>query len=724
MRALRGSWAVMPLCLAISAAVQAADQAEESVVLGAISVSDDLNSTAAPLEVQAQGGAMPPVPLRDLPMQVDSVTRATFERQQARTTADVLRNETSVAEAYAPAGYFESFSVRGFTLDGANSYRINGMSAVGEQIFALDNKERVDVLKGLDAANAGLNSPGGTMNYITKRPAKVRSVSLSVDQHGSQLTAVDVGDWLDDEQRFGVRVNAAYEKLDSYVDHLGGHRRFASIATDWQISDRTQLQFDAEYQVRQQRTAPGYQLLGGTRLPHGVNPDKLVGYQPWSEPLHQRAYNLNALLTHEFDEQWTGRLAVSRSDSKVDNNSAFPYGYCPGYDAQGNCPGWMPSFGPNGEYDLYNFLSPHERTRHDEWQASMAGDLQFFGLRDELVVGAGVLRRTRSYNRSMPFALAGEDNIYNPVWLPEPDMDKAYKAYADSDGRQRSVFLNNSLHLNEQWQWQVGGQQVWYKERYLNDSVVVNQHLRREKFLPQTALLFQPNLADTYYISYSEGLTPGTSSAISDNAGEILPPSESEQLELGWRHEGERATYTAAVFEMRQDLQLNRPDGQGNFIYMQKGKKVNRGVEVSAKNQITDNLKLLTNASYIRSRWEKTGDKSYEGHQGQNVPSWRAAMQADYQVPMVSGLGLTAGARYSSSKYADRTGNVKVAGYTVLNAGANYRMKLAGYDSTFFFNIDNLTNRRYWRDVGDYLGDDYLFPGAPRTARLTAQFDF
>ncbi|WP_368045008.1 hypothetical protein [Pseudomonas putida] len=38
--------------------------------------------------------------------------------------------------------------------------------------------------------------------------------------------------------------------------------------------------------------------------------------------------------------------------------------------------------------------------------------------------------------------------------------------------------------------------------------------------------------------------------------------------------------------------------------------------------------------------------------------------------------------------------------------------------------VDNVFDIRYWRDVGDYLGDHYLFQGAPRTARLSASVSF
>ncbi|WP_286775778.1 MULTISPECIES: hypothetical protein [unclassified Pseudomonas] len=38
--------------------------------------------------------------------------------------------------------------------------------------------------------------------------------------------------------------------------------------------------------------------------------------------------------------------------------------------------------------------------------------------------------------------------------------------------------------------------------------------------------------------------------------------------------------------------------------------------------------------------------------------------------------------------------------------------------------VDYVFDIRYWRDVGDYLGDHYLFQGAPRTSRLSASVSF
>ncbi|MGE8531960.1 MAG: TonB-dependent siderophore receptor, partial [Acinetobacter guillouiae] len=97
----------------------------------------------------------------------------------------------------------------------------------------------------------------------------------------------------------------------------------------------------------------------------------------------------------------------------------------------------------------------------------------------------------------------------------------------------------------------------------------------------------------------------------------------------------------------------------------------------------------------------------------------RFASHLSYRVPQVDGLRLLAGMQYSSSKYANKTGSVKVSGYSVFDIGTAYNFRAYGYDNTLRFNLDNVFNKKYWRDTGSFLGDDYLFLGAPRTAQLS-----
>ncbi|RBA31153.1 TonB-dependent siderophore receptor, partial [Acinetobacter junii] len=150
----------------------------------------------------------------------------------------------------------------------------------------------------------------------------------------------------------------------------------------------------------------------------------------------------------------------------------------------------------------------------------------------------------------------------------------------------------------------------------------------------------------------------------------------------------------------------------------------NLGLELGLQGRLAQNLDMVSTLALTRSRLKEIDVAEYQGHQTQNVPKVRFATYLSYQLPQVEGLRLLAGTQYSSSKYANKIGSVKVPSYTVFNAGAAYNFKANGYENTLRFNIDNLFNKKYWRDAGSFFGDDYLFLGAPRTAQFSWSVNF
>ena len=81
--------------------------------------------------------------------------------QVARTLSDVVKNDASVGEDYAPVGYYGDFQIRGFPIDLATGLQINGMTIAGEQDVPLENKERVEIVKGIAGVESGVAAAGG-----------------------------------------------------------------------------------------------------------------------------------------------------------------------------------------------------------------------------------------------------------------------------------------------------------------------------------------------------------------------------------------------------------------------------------------------------------------------------------------------------------------------------------------------------------------------------------
>ncbi|NIF29856.1 TonB-dependent siderophore receptor [Pantoea sp. Tr-811] len=687
--------------------------AEDSITLAPVQVSDTYDDSGYQAREAAVGGFQA-APLLDTPASVSVFSQALLQDRQVRQLSEVLHSDASVGESYAPIGYYENFNVRGFELNAASSYRINGQTIAGEQNVALENKQQVELLKGLAGLQSGVSAPGGLINYVTKRAADVRSISVATNAQGERYLATDLGGWFGSERQFGVRVNLAHEDIRSYVDHADGKRDFASLAFDWQINPNATLQLDAEYQHREQRSVPGYQLLGGSELPHGIDPHDRLAYQQWAKPVQNDSLNLGGRFAYRFNDNWTGTLSASRSQVVIDDYSSFAWG------SEG---GWQSHFSPQGDYDIYDFRSPDDTRRTDEAQAMLEGHFDALGVGHALTVGTSAQRRTLD-QRPYYNALVGSGNIYTGAPAVDPSDDPVGASQRRLDSRQYGLFASDRITFNEQWQSVIGAREIRLDERTWDEDGNAGRHTRQYQLLPNAALIYKPRPDTTLYASYAKGLSAGgTAPWYANNAAEILAPTLSHQLELGIKQDWQRMSFSAALFQLRQAYQYARPEGDGSFSYVQQGQQKNIGLELGASGWVTSNLQLQASAAAIRARVHNSGTEAYEGHQAINVPRLRAALQADYSLP-VPGLALLGGARYSASKYASQAGNVQVGGYTVFDVGSRYRTQIGGYDTVLRLTVDNVFDKRYWRDVGDYLGDNYLFQGAPRTARLSASVSF
>lgn len=663
----------------------------------------------------ASVGGFNEAPLLDTPASITVINAALIKDQQARLLSEVLRNDASVGDSYAPIGYYENFVVRGFSLNAASSYKINGRTITGEQNVALENKQQVEVLKGLAGLQSGISEPSGVINYVTKRPEDVRSVTVATDDRGSGYIATDVGGWFGSEQQFGLRANVAHEDLNAYVEHANGQRDFVSLAFDWNISPDALLQLDAEYQTKQQRSVPGYQLLGGTQVPHDASPKKLLGHQSGSHPVGIDALNLNGKFEYRFSDQWKGTVSAARSKVVIDDYSSFAWG--------GDTQGVGNYFSPEGNYDIYDYRSPDDTRRDDEVQAAMTGLFDTAGLGHELTFGTSAFRRVIDKRKSVNEWI-GSGNIYEDAPTFTPTDKPLNDSHRNLDSRQYGLFVTDRIRFNEQWQTILGGREVRLDEKAFDENGNASRHTQQYVFLPQASLIYTPVENISLYTRYSKGLSLGSTAPwFATNSGDTLAPTVSRQIEAGVKYDWRRISFAAAVFQTRQAYQYARPAGD-TFTYVQQGEQKNTGLELSANGWATDRLQIATSVAAIRARVNNSGTPDYEGHQAINVPTLRASVYADYALPWMNGLALLGGVQYSARKYANRSGNVEVGDYAVVNVGSRYTTKIDGYETVFRLSVDNLFDKRYWRDAGEYMGDDYLFQGAPLTARLSASVNF
>lgn len=555
----------------------------------------------------------------------------------------------------------------------------------------------------MSAIQSGMSTPGGVVNYVSKRPKDVQSLTLEADSHGGSRVATDLGGWFGDNQQFGYRVNAAYEDIHPYVEHADGKRLFGSLALDWKISDRSKLEFDLESQHQKQRSVPGYQLLGGETVPIGVEWDRLLGYQSWSKPITNESLNTSLKYSYQINDNWSSNLSASQSRVVVDDYSAFAY-----------------TFDTDGNYDIYDFRSPDDSYLTNQFKTGLNGKFNTGAWQHNLS-----LELSHAYKRHTQYDAInewiGSGNIYNDPISYTPTDKPLGNHYKSLDSQQTALNVLDQVEFNDAWSVLLGGKLLHLNESAYSADGNSIRDTDFNRFLPQLALMYQPWQNTHLYASYAKGISDGSQApAYTDNAYVTLAPRRSTQYELGLKQQWQELLFTAALFDLTQDHQYTNLDN----YYVSDGEQHNLGLELGLQGRVAENLDMTSTLALTRSRLEDIQVDAYKGHQTQNVPTVRFASHVSYQMPQVEGLRLLAGMQYSSSKYANKTGTVKVSGYTVFDAGAAYNFRAYGYDNMLRLNVDNLFNKKYWRDTGSFFGDDYLFLCTPRTAQLSWTVNF
>lgn len=655
------------------------------------------------------------MPIMDIPASVVAIDLGQMQALSIRSATDAARYDASVGDAYNAVGYAEQFSVRGFKLNNNTDYRKDGFAISGDAQIPLENKQRFELLKGVAGMQAGLTAPGGILNFVTKRPTEqpLRSVTIEARERGTLHGAADIGGRFED-RRFGYRINAAADRLRSYVRGADGKRQFASAAFDWQVTPDALLQLDLDYQHKEQITAPGYQPIRGVDLPSGASPKTLLNAQPWTRPVESDSANLGLRFDYRLNDAWRATLSANKHWFKRDDFTAFPYG------CSNEGEGFYPGYCSNGDYDVYDYQSVGERKTPFGVQAQLQGSLQTGAMRHLLTVGTSFAERRNSYGDYV-YDYAGYSNIYNNLVVePAPGNLRTGPVTERYRDRERALFVQDIVTLSPQLAVHAGLRYVKVDSAQQPESDAGWASSRATFALPNVALVYSPSRNLNVYGSIGHGLQGGGVAPIeTTNSNADLGPSRSKQAELGAKGvvAGD-VSVSAALFQIRSGLEYT--DETNTFV--RNGRQNHRGIELSAQ-RASGALAYGASLMALRARQEDTGVAALDGRRVTNVPELRSTVWAEYAISALPGLKLNGQWQYSGDKAFDPDNSVIVPGYHVFGLGAAYGLKMGTTSVTLRARVDNLADKFYWRDVTQDLGG-YLLPGAPRTFRLSAQLDF
>jgi len=177
--------------------------------------------------------------LDETPGAVTVLDRDTIRRSGARDVADLMRlvpgfQVSSSFESVAPLvsyhGAFDSYSNRlELLIDGRSVYSPYFIGSVGPglQTVALEDIERIEVLRGSNSAAYGARAILGVINIVTRHTADTLGAqgALSVGENGVRDAQARIG-WGDDRGTFRLNVDS---RADDGLTGSNGHNRVSRL---------------------------------------------------------------------------------------------------------------------------------------------------------------------------------------------------------------------------------------------------------------------------------------------------------------------------------------------------------------------------------------------------------------------------------------------------------------------------------------------------------------
>jgi iron complex outermembrane receptor protein len=135
-------------------------------------------------------------------------------------------------------------------------------------------------------------------------------------------------------------------------------------------------------------------------------------------------------------------------------------------------------------------------------------------------------------------------------------------------------------------------------------------------------------------------------------------------------------------------------------------------------------LTLRASVMRQRVRRERAVDPASDGLRPTNIPEQALKLAATWNVAPVPGLAMLANMDYEGGREVLPDNSVRIPGSTRFDLGARYTQAVAGSTLVWRAGVDNLFNRRAWREAPYQYDHAYLFPLEPRTfhASLEAKF--
>jgi iron complex outermembrane recepter protein len=655
-------------------------------------------------------GSLVDAPVFDIPRNMVVLTEETLQDQMIGSTLDILENWAGVQRGQQTPGG-EHPVVRGMT-----AYQFLEGSFSGGAIW--DSAEflgAAEFMTGPNSIQYGfLVQGGGAINYLLKRPLpnEYLDVTAQGNSWGDNKYVLDGNKPFDDGYAGdGVRVIGVHESIEEYEKgSMHGERNSIAAMVTYSGILGIKTELDAELL---RRDAPAPEIISFSANPTGnianINPRDST-LQPW-ENIGRDGYHLGAKLSRDIVGPWHAVADFADESEQVINKS------CTLYD-----PNPVTGEGAYG-CNTFGFQTYSNRTL----RLDILGSFETFGIKHDVTFGSSQLRQLIELPPTFDtYGAAPYDanNLYDPRYYPQPYVPTSQSIFNEYRETQwwTQEYFQDRIQFDPHWDLWIGVNEGNNKVK-LNDVAGLLAETHANGLSPSFSLSYSPIGTLRFYVTYADAISPGGQAPISPqyvNSGEFFGPMRLKSIETGVKWQvGSISELNLNYFNAQQPLAFSQELAPNEFLYTEEGKATYKGVEFTSVSKFPFGLTLNGNITLVKPLEVDTGTPDLNNKYVPGVSRESAAFYAEYKVPMVPKLGLTALVTYNSSTPLLATNGYNVSGYTLANLGGFYSHPAGDTDITYRMILSNAFDKQYYSPYFNTLS-----VGEPRTltASVTVRF--
>lgn len=696
-------------CIAAQSFARDTDKTDENRLDDVIVTAEQGNGQYVPGKVSVTSKT--PQAWQDIPQSVSVMTRTQMDDQNLDTAEEALRYMTGVQAD--PENPLESnYKIRGYAIaamfDGVASH--DGMRQSHQ--FDLPIYERLEVLRGPDGIMRGSGEPGGTVNFVKKRPKKDFAASwrLSAGSWDRYRTEGDITSALNSDGSLRGRLVLMSEDRRYFYRDTHSKKWLGMLALEYDPFPGTTLSLSHTAQNQDVdavwRGLPTSSEKDAEGRFQQLNVPRSTNYVPdWNRTRYRMGETAFAA-THQFDNGWTAQLKLNHRLQNLYYKSAMPVSTV---DAATNT------------LSFRNTVGDYDYTR-DGADLSLTAPFRWLGREHSFLIGTnfdayeyrGKNGGGKAFNfKDIPFGDLSK--------MPEPDIP--YSSGMHGKVRQHGFYTQLHFQATDPLHIVLGGRSSHFtrKSRSIapgkptdwTDGPKAKHH-----FTPYAAATYQVNKQLSLYGSYADMFVPQTQKKAD---GSIIDPRIGRQFEIGGKAtwlDG-RLNTSLAWFDTRDRNRayLDPAYPPEERFYLNAGQIKSTGWEAEITGSPYPGWDISASYTYLKTRYAK--DRKNEGKvYSADSPKHQFKLWTQYRFGHSSplsglsmGIGLLANSKTQSSTYREEITN---SGYAVVNAQVAYRINK---NYSVALDIGNLFDRHYYRAVGNENVKNFY--GEPRSLLLT-----